>query len=77
MPINVGQFALPGLRTAQAQRKLRGTRGKTAPEIQAAVNEAVRAGSPVESTTRTLKHMGLNDKDVARYIGAGYPAAPH
>lgn len=61
------------LRIGSAQQALRKTKGKSDTEIQAAVNEAVREGSPVELTSRTLQRMRLSEEKIAQFMRAGYP----
>lgn len=65
---------IPGpIRIMNAQRDLRRTKGKPDAEIQAAVDTAVREGSSMEMTSRTLQHMGLSEAKVAQFMQAGYP----
>lgn len=69
----VDTFTPLPFRLFRVQRDLRRARGKSDAEIQAAVDAAVRAGSPVQMTSRTLQHMGLTEEKVAQFMQAGYP----
>jgi hypothetical protein len=61
------------LRAFRARQRVKRTKGKPDVEIQAAVSEAARVGSPAEATLRTLERMRLADAKIAQFMGVAYP----
>jgi hypothetical protein len=65
---------IPGpYRLMCAQQDIRKSKGKSDAEIQAAVDAAVREGSPMEMTVKTLKRMNLPEAKIAQFMQASYP----
>ncbi|MFQ5339909.1 MAG: hypothetical protein ACE5F6_00025 [Anaerolineae bacterium] len=62
-----------GMRIFHAQREIKRAKGKSDPEIQAVVNEAVRVGSPSETTSQTLQRMRLTEEKINQFMRAAYP----
>jgi hypothetical protein len=65
-----------GLITRRPEMTLRRARGQSDSKIQDAVDVAVRAGTSVEQTTRTLRSMGVTPEKIETYLRAAYPDAP-
>jgi hypothetical protein len=72
--MGISKNIFPGpFRVLCAQQEIRRTKGKEDNVIQAAVDAAVREGSPMEVTARTLKQMNLSEAKIAQFMQAAYP----